>query len=168
MTNQDDIKKYIDDIIEISKLSNKDTYIIYDFLIKEDRINSTISSYNQNGDKKVLRRENINIENKFFNFFTPLIEEFSKFNNVVHENISDTDSDNLVTYRLITDNNDQMSIDGLTFQDVSVVNDIVSNSKKHNKPKTLTLSNTGKIDFYVVIIVFVIFLILLATIIYFI
>lgn len=168
MTNQEEIKKYLDDVIDISKNSTKDNYIIYDFVIQDDIIKSTICSYNQNGDKKVLRREKLSVDGKFFNFFTPLIESFSKYNNVVNENISDTDSDNLVTYRLITDNNDQLCIDGLTFQDVSVVRDSFSNSNVHDKPKTLTLSNTGKIDFYVVIIVFIIFLILLATIIYFI
>lgn len=168
MTNQEDIKKYIEDVIEISKTSTKDTYYVYDFSIKENSINSTISSYNQNGDKHVLRRKKLEVENMFFNFFTPLIEGFSKYNNITFSNISDTNSDNLVTYKLITDNNDQLAIDGLTFQDVSVIDDVISNLKSDNKPKALVLSNTGKIDFYIVIIIFVIFLILLATIIYFI
>ena len=168
MTNQDNIKKCIEDIIEISKKSDKDTYYNYDFSIKEDNVNITISSFNEDGNKRVLRRNKLEIENMFFNFFTPLIEKFVKNNNIANSSICDTDSDNIVTYKLITDKNDQFLINGLTFEDVSAVDDIIKNLKVNNKPENLLLSNTGKIDFYIVIIIFVIFLILLATIIYFI
>lgn len=131
----DKSKDIINTIMEISKMSTKDNSVIYDIKINDDSINYSISMLNQSGSKKTLEKGTIESKAKFFDFINPLIEQFSKKNKIILNDFVDINEDNLVTMRLVTETNDQLSIDGLKFEDVTYIKDLISNNKYLNQDK---------------------------------
>lgn len=151
-----DNKDLINEIIEISKMSTKENSILYNFSINDKTIKYIISIVDYNGDKKILKSNKINISEKFYHFITPLLKDFIKNNNIVLNDFVDMNKDNIVTYRLITDNNDQFCIDGLTFEDSAYIRDVVSEINLEND-----INNEGAVStiFIVTIIVILVFVI---------
>jgi len=153
-------EKLINDVVEISKLSTKENSILYNFSLDKDSVKSNISIVDLTGEKKVLKTSKFNLESKFYNFVNPLLEEFIDNNEIVLSDFVDMDADNIVTYRLITSNNDQFTIDGLTFEDANYIRDVVSDLKtsKRDKPKVLTLeddSGTANIWFVITLVILI-------------
>ncbi len=146
-------KDYINNIIEISKTSTKENSLLYNFEIDNNTIHNTVTLIEIDGTKKLLKSGNFNLSNNFYNYFlNPLMNEFTKSNNVVFDDIVDIDRDNKVTYRLITDNNDLFTVNGLSFEDTSYISNVLGDvrSKKHEleQSKVLIKNRSGKINVF--------------------
>ncbi len=155
----------IDKVVDISKTSTKDNSIIYQFFIKENYVDSTISVIERSGEKKVIRKDKIYLEGKFYRFITPLLKKFTDSNKIIHNDFVDMNKDNIVAYRLITENNDQFTVDGLTFEDAYYIRDIVSTLKVNNTevPKVLKLTNNkGATNPYLIIFIIVVVIVVAA------
>ena len=153
----DTYEKIVDKVVEISKLTSKENSILYEFSLNDKMIDMNISLINHSGEKKLLDSDSVNVENKFNTFITPLIKEFCDKNKIVLNDFVDINEDNIVTYRLITDNNDQLSIDGLTFEDANYIRDVVDEINRDN-PKVFVLSDdkgAANIWFVITIIILI-------------
>lgn len=170
-------KEYINRIIEISKTSTKENSLLYNFEIKDDVVQNTITLIEMDGSKKELENSKFYHGNNFYNYFlSPLMKEFLNSNYVVFDDIVDIDSDNKVTYRLITDNNDLFTVNGLSFEDTSYISNVLKDYKENKQSleqsKVLVKNNSGKINVYLLMLLislvgFIISLIII-TVIYFI
>ena len=126
MNDNLEFKKLLADIKEISKISDKDNSILFDFSKRDDSISSRISILKNKGiSKEELATAKFDITNKFQSFITPVLDEFIKGNEIVLNDFADVNGDNIVTYRLITYNNDQLTVDGLTFDDAFFIKNYV-------------------------------------------
>lgn len=156
-------KDIIDKIISFSNESNKENSIIYRISLKEKNILCNISLVDINGNKKQLMNQNIKLENKFYNFINPMLKSFIDNNEIILNDFVDMNGDNIVTYRLITSNNDQLTIDGLTFEDSSYIKDIINNYSSNS----VSLDNSGKVDALFVITIAILFIFIIGCLIYF-
>lgn len=170
MNDNVEFKKLLADIREISKISDKDNSILFDFSKRDDSMVSRISILENNGtSKEELSTAKFDITNKFQSFITPVLDEFIKGNEIALNDFVDVNGDNIVTYRLITYNNDQLTVDGLTFDDGFFIKNYVDskNIKNNDSPKTLTLNNKGMMSTYILIAIITVLSIIIGLLVYF-
>lgn len=170
MNDNVEFKKLLADIREISKISDKDNSILFDFSKRDDSMVSRISILENNGtSKEELSTAKFDITNKFQSFITPVLDEFIKGNEIALNDFVDVNGDNIVTYRLITYNNDQLTVDGLTFDDGFFIKNYVDskNLKNNDSPKTLTLNNKGMMSTYILIAIITVLSIIIGLLVYF-
>lgn len=153
INNDNQYKELIDKVNGISSITTKENSILYDFKIEDDYLKSKILLVDQNGNQEVLDDRMINIKNKFQTFFSSLIKNFCENNEIAFTDRSDTDGDNLITYRFVTADNDLLTIDGLTFGDTSFIRDYVDSLELDVDKDSKVLkkkNNTGAIDAWLV------------------
>lgn len=170
MNDNLEFKKLLADIKEISKISDKDNSILFDFSKRDDSMISRISILENNGtSKEELATAKFDITNKFQSFITPVLDEFIKGNEIALNDFVDVNGDNIVTYRLITYNNDQLTVDGLTFDDGFFIKNYVDskNIKNNDSPKTLTLNNKGMMSTYILIAIITVLSMIIGLLVYF-
>jgi len=170
MNDNVEFKKLLADIREISKISDRDNSILFDFSKRDDSMVSRISILENNGtSKEELSTAKFDITNKFQSFITPVLDEFIKGNEIALNDFVDVNGDNIVTYRLITYNNDQLTVDGLTFDDGFFIKNYVDskNIKNNDSPKTLTLNNKGMMSTYILIAIITVLSIIIGLLVYF-
>lgn len=170
MNDNVEFKKLLADIREISKISDRDNSILFDFSKRDDSMVSRISILENNGtSKEELSTAKFDITNKFQSFITPVLDEFIKGNEIALNDFVDVNGDNIVTYRLITYNNDQLTVDGLTFDDGFFIKNYVDskNLKNNDSPKTLTLNNKGMMSTYILIAIITVLSIIIGLLVYF-
>ena len=170
MNDNLEFKKLLADIKEISKISDKDNSILFDFSKRDDSMVSRISILENNGtSKEELSTAKFDITNKFQSFITPVLDEFIKGNEIALNDFVDVNGDNIVTYRLITYNNDQLTVDGLTFDDGFFIKNYVDskNIKNNDSPKTLTLNNKGMMSTYILIAIITVLSMIIGLLVYF-
>ena len=170
MNGNVEFKKLLADIREISKISDRDNSILFDFSKRDDSMVSRISILENNGTgKEELSTAKFDITNKFQSFITPVLDEFIKGNEIALNDFVDVNGDNIVTYRLITYNNDQLTVDGLTFDDGFFIKNYVDskNLKNNDSPKTLTLNNKGMMSTYRLIAIITVLSMIIGLLVYF-
>lgn len=170
MNDNLEFKKLLADIKEISKISDKDNSILFDFSKRDNSMISRISILENNGtSKEELATAKFDITNKFQSFITPVLDEFIKGNEIALNDFVDVNGDNIVTYRLITYNNDQLTVDGLTFDDGFFIKNYVDskNIKNNDSPKTLTLNNKGMMSTYILIAIITVLSMIIGLLVYF-
>ena len=170
MNDNLEFKKLLADIKEISKISDKDNSILFDFSKRDNSMISRISILENNGtSKEELATAKFDITNKFQSFITPVLDEFIKGNEIALNDFVDVNGDNIVTYRLITYNNAQLTVDGLTFDDGFFIKNYVDskNIKNNDSPKTLTLNNKGMMSTYILIAIITVLSMIIGLLVYF-
>ena len=162
---QDQYREVIEKIIEISKTSTKENSILYNISVNDNNIQCNVSIVDQLGNSKILFEQNIEIKNKFYYFLTPLIKSFSENNKILFTDFVDIDADNYVTFRLLTENNDLLTIDKLTFEDTSYVRDLVQKLNIDIKDKK-ELNEKGSVNNLLVITLILITIVVLVVVLY--
>ena len=106
---------YIENLVDISKLTTKENSIMFNFKIDNDKCLNEITVIDQKGAKKEFDDLIFKCNELFYDFFLPkLIKELYHNNNIVVSDIVNLDGDEYVAVRLITEFNDLFSVDGLT------------------------------------------------------
>ena len=170
MNNNPEYDKLLDNIKQISALSNKDNSVFYDFYKRDNVMKTKISILENTGISKTdLVTGEFDITDKFQSFITPILDEFVKDNEIAKNDFVDANSDNLVTYRAITYNNDQLSVDGLLFDDMFFIQNYIDEKKANSidKTKVYTLTNKGMLSTYVLITIITILSIIIGLLVYF-
>lgn len=164
--NEDNYSDYIEKIINIFRLSSKESSILFDLKLKDYKCTIKLSIVGQNGEKEEFCDTTLKCDEVFYrDFVDVLIAKFIDNVEVVTKDIVDLDDDpSLVTLRLITLNNDLFSIDGLSNDHAKRLLSIGENSES-NSNKYLSVSGNAGIAnvhlFLLIIFVLVIFFVLL-------
>ncbi len=152
-----DYEVYIREVIELSTLSNKDNSIHYGFEMRNDFVTNRISMIDNKTGKMELLKEGVFAHNDNFmsHFLSPFLYQFIDNNIIVSHNVVDLNNDNLLTYRFLTDTNDLLSINGLTFEDTSYISDLVEDlDMNHSEDgKIFTLSKNGKVSGWMILFI---------------
>ena len=113
--NEDSYEDYIEKIINIFRLSSKESSILLSLIIKDYTCNIKLSIVGQNGEKEEFNDTTLKCDESFYkNFLDVLVQKFVCNNDVITKDIVNLDGDSLVTLRFINCNNDLFSIDGLS------------------------------------------------------
>lgn len=113
--NEDTYEEYIEKILNIFRLSSKESSIIFDLKIKDYKCFIKLAIVKQNGEREEFSDTTMKCDEVFYQkFLDVLIKDFLGSVDVVTKDVVDLSDDTLVTFRLITKNNDLFSVDGLS------------------------------------------------------
>lgn len=159
--NEDNYDEYIEKIINVFRLSSKESSIIFSLRIIENKCLIKLSIVKQNGDREEFNDISLKCDEVFYNkFIEVLVDKFLKNIDVVAKDIVNLDEDSLVTLRLITENNDLFSIDGLEKDYASKLFNI-NNNLYDGIIENTNNAGVGNILIFALIIVIVVILITL-------
>lgn len=122
---EDSFREYIERIVNIFKLSNKESSIIFDLKIEDYRCIMKLTVIKQNGEREEFTDNVVECNQKFYqNFLDVLVSNFLGSIKVVTKDIVPFRDNSLVTFRLITENNDLFSINGLSIEHAKYLMDL--------------------------------------------
>lgn len=153
--NVDSYDEYIDKIINIFRLSNKTSSILFDLKINNYKATIMLSIVNQNGEKNNFTDVVLKCDDDFYKkFLIVLIKKIKSYVEIKVSDIVRLSDDGLVTFRLITENNDLFSIDGLSEDDANSLLNISSNDNKVQQYNNVTnIEGIGNIKIFILMIV---------------
>lgn len=135
--NYDD---YIEKIFNIFRLSSKNSSIILSINIVDSKCLIKLKIVSQNGDTKEFSDVTFKCNNAFYNdFLDSLIKRLNDDENFIINDIVNLDKDEFMTFRLVSSNNDLITIDGLTKEQANHLNKLFETDEK--KEEILINSN---------------------------
>lgn len=115
MIDKEKYEEYCESLLSIARLTNKENSILMNFDIEGVTCRNVVSFIQQDGTKDVLKDVTFDADDEFYKDF---LEEFVKMycsNMVVAFNDSiNLNADGKYTYRVVTDDNDMLSINGIS------------------------------------------------------
>ena len=115
MIEKEKYEEYCESLLNIARLTNKENSILINFDVQGVTCRNVVSFIQQDGTKDVLKDSTFDCDDEFYK---EVIEEFVKmycstmvvaFNDNINLN-----SDGKYTYRVITDDNDMLTINGIS------------------------------------------------------
>lgn len=118
--NVDNYQEYIEKVVNIFRLSSKDSSILFNLKIDDDKVNIHLSIIEKKGDKKDFNDIVFQYDSSFFSdFLETLVEMIARSIDITTKDIVNLDKDELVAFRMVTINNDLFTIDGLNEDDAN-------------------------------------------------
>ena len=128
--NEDTYQDYIEKIINIFRLSKKESSIFFALKVDQDKANISLSIIDSQGEKEEFQDVVLKCDKSFYdNFLKKLVIEIEKNISIVSKDIVNLDGDSLVAFRMITENNDMFSFDGLSEDDANYLLNLKEESK---------------------------------------
>ena len=125
---------YIKGIVDVFRLSSNKSSILFDLKIENYQALIRLSNLNQNGERENFQNVVLNCDNSFYhNFLMPLVREIYVNGNISTADIVHLADQDLVTFRMITTNNDLFSVDGLSKDDAKALLMLCDKSKEETK-----------------------------------
>ena len=136
---RDDYQDYIDKIVNIFRISDSYSSILFDLKINNYQALAKMSIINREGQKEEFHDTLLECNQDFSSFFLiPLIQKICEVAEVETKDIVNLSDDELVTFRMITKHNDLFTVDGLSPDDA---NSLLSLSKQTNNIEKEVISN---------------------------
>lgn len=137
---------YIKELIDISRLTTKENSILFSFQINGTECYNKVTLIEQDGTEQVVKDVKFLADEKFYNvFFEKLVIDFYNENKIILTDFVDIDGDLKYAYRMITENNDLFSINGVSSEYAHYLADLISNKNiaKREKENIEVSSNSG-------------------------
>ena len=140
---KEDYQNYLDKIANVFRISDKRSSIIYDIKIKDYQALAKLSIVNMEGEKKEFQDVLLDCDQDFSSsFLIPLVEKICEIVDVQTKDIVNLTENDLVTFRIITNNNDLFTIDGLSPDDANNLL-LLSQKIQVSSPKSISSSRKG-------------------------
>lgn len=157
---------YIKEIVDIFRLSSQKSSILFDLKIENYQAVARLSILNQNGKREEFKNVVLNCDNSFYhNFLMPLVREIYVEGNIATADIVHLANQDLVTFRMITTNNDLFSVDGLSKDDAKALLMLCDKSMEETQMHLKISNREGKGSalnlLLLIIVIFIIFGILI-------
>lgn len=131
-----DYEEYVENLINISRLTTKDNSILFNLKIVQDSCLSEVILIEHKGINKQLKNDVFKCDDDFYKeFIEELIVKFYKNNDIILDDYIDMNEDNKYTYRMITENNDLLSVDGISKEYAKALSELISSCKNEYKGK---------------------------------
>lgn len=142
--SKNDYNDYIEKILNIYRLSSKDSSILFNIKIEDYKCYCCMSIVGRSGDKQEFSDVILDFDDNFFKEFLDVL--VSKINYDVRIKVKDIvnlDGDSLVAFRMVTDNNDLFTIDGLSMEDALHFKELCSDEFKSEAKGINQITNHG-------------------------
>ena len=152
--NYDD---YIEKIFNIFRLSSKNSSIILSVDIVDSKCLIKLKIVSQNGDTKEFSDVKFKCDNAFYNdFLDSLIKRLNDDENFIINDIVNLDKDEFMTFRLVSSNNDLITIDGLTKEQANHLNKLFETDEKKEE---ILINNSGIANVWIFLLMIVVLVI---------
>lgn len=152
--NYDD---YIEKIFNIFRLSSKNSSIILSVDIVDSKCLIKLKIVSQNGDTKEFSDVTFKCNNAFYNdFLDSLIKRLNDDENFIINDIVNLDKDEFMTFRLVSSNNDLITIDGLTKEQANHLNKLFETDEKKEE---ILINNSGIANVWIFLLMIVVLVI---------
>ena len=128
--NEFEYNQYLETLLNIARLTNKENSILISFVVNEDKCMNKVSYLQRNGTKDELKNEEFPYDETFQNLLLEklVIKYCDNMSIALQDNI-DIDKDGKYTYRIITEDNDMLTIDGITLEYAKKLMSLTKNKK---------------------------------------
>ena len=159
--NKNDYNEYIEKVLNVYRLSSKDSSILFNIKIENYKCYCTMSIIGRSGDKQEFSDVIFDYDENFFSEFLDVLVSKINYNvRIKVKDIVNLDGDSLVAYRMVTENNDLFSIDGLSIEDAKHFKELCSDEFKSEAKGINQLADTHGVSsvkmFLLMIIILVI------------
>ena len=152
--NYDD---YIEKIFNIFRLSSKNSSIILSVDIVDSKCLIKLKIVSQNGDTKEFSDVTFKCDNAFYNdFLDSLIKRLNDDENFIRNYIVNLEKDEFMTFRLVSSNNDLITIDGLTKEQANHLNKLFETDEKKEE---ILINNSGIANVWIFLLMIVVLVI---------
>lgn len=152
--NYDD---YIEKIFNIFRLSSKNSSIILSVDIVDSKCLIKLKIVSQNGDTKEFSDVTFKCNNAFYNdFLDSLIKRLNDDENFIINDIVNLDKDEFMTFRLVSSNNDLITIDGLTKEQANHLNKLFETDERKEE---ILINNSGIANVWIFLLMIVVLVI---------
>ncbi len=152
--NYDD---YIEKIFNIFRLSSKSSSIILSIDIVDSKCLIKLKIVSQNGDTKEFSDVTFKCNNAFYNdFLDSLIKRLNDDENFIINDIVNLDKDEFMTFRLVSSNNDLITIDGLTKEQANHLDKLFETDEKKEE---ILINNSGIANVWIFLLMIVVLVI---------
>ena len=142
--NEDCFDEYIEKILNIFRLSSKESSILLDIKIQNYQVTIDLSIVNQAGKKEEFNDVILNCDTVFYQkFLIPLVVKMDSTVEIKTKDVVHLSENELVTFRMITENNDLFTVDGLSLEDANHLLDVVKDEKEDKKLIVSNNEGTG-------------------------
>lgn len=139
MIDKKDFDEYRESLLNISRLTNKENSILINFSINNDTCRNVVSFIQQDGTKDVLKDSMFECDDEFYkDFLEKFIVDYYNTMVIAFNDRVDMNADGKCTYRVITDDNDMMSIEGIS---LDYANYLMSLSKRKKEAMDEVMEN---------------------------
>ena len=152
--NEDNYDEYVGKIVNIFRLSSKRSSILFGLKIVKDQATIKLSIINQAGASQEYVDTVVKCDENFYqSFLGSLVDQINENVDVKVKDIVNLDGDKFVAFRMITDNNDLFTIDGLTQEQAE---SYLSRVEKKDLNTFIVPNNEGKGNYWIFLLMIVV------------
>ena len=154
--NADVYDEYIEKIVSIFRLSSKKSSILFDMKIENYSATIKLSILKQNGERERFHDKVLTCDSVFYrDFLMKLVQKVYEDGEIATADVVRLSEGDLVTFRMITTNNDLFSIDGLSSDDANALLALCKNSDTSSE-KTSLINREGKGSLWIFLLIIVV------------
>lgn len=142
MIDKENYDEYIESLLNIARLTNKENSILFSFDISSETCNNVVSFIQRDGTKDILKDEAFVCDDEFYKCFLEkfVVEYYETMVVAFNDNI-DVSLDGKCSFRVITDDNDMLSINGISLEYANYLMELTK--KRQEKVEELLLNDDG-------------------------
>lgn len=143
MVKKEKYDEYCESLLNIARLTKKENSILINFRVEGDNCYNVVSFIQQDGTKDILKDDTFVCDDEFFkDMLEEFIVKYCNSMSVAFNDSVDLNADGKYTYRVVTIDNDLMSVDGIS---LDYANYLMEISKK--KKNDSMVENSEALDF---------------------
>ena len=160
----DNYGNYIEKILNIFRLSSKNSSILFDLKINNYKATISLSIVGLDCEREDFQDYVAKCDTSFYHqLLIPLIEEIAKSVTITTRDIIEMPNSTLFTFRMISKNNDLFTVDGLSDDDAKGLLSIFDKKEKQDSISLIDHNGVGNISNIIVLfgLVFLVIIIIL-------
>ena len=134
--------EYIESLLNIARLTNKENSILINFDISDETCSNVVSFIQRDGTKDILKDSTFVCDDDFYKEFLEkfIIEYYDTMVVAFNDNI-DISLNGKYSFRVVTDDNDMLCINGLSLEYANYLMELTK--KRQEKVEELVLNDDG-------------------------
>jgi len=138
---KDNYQEFVEQVVNIFRISNLDKYILFSLRIENSTCIMKLSVLRNDGNKQEYEEVKVDSnEPYFYEFLDYFVKSLREHCEITREDIVNLDDDHYVAFRMITNYNDLITMDGLT---ETQANKLMNKEGEKPEVKLSVSNNTG-------------------------
>lgn len=139
MIEKDRFEEYIESLLNAARLTTKENSVLINFKVEDNICINTVDFIQRDGTKDTFKNSRFICDEEFYKDFLEkfVLEYYSNMVVAFNDNI-DMNSDGKYTYRIVTDDHDMMSIDGITLEYANHLAELIKQNNISNDAGNVT------------------------------